>query len=170
MVGSKFTNRTVAVNEGIMVPLGYWIDSNGAKRDVREIDLVFVIENSQDPMLIQKWVQSNLPTSLTAQDPLLLKIEVMNAILPNNPVINGKATRVPINRGFIKELVSNAMACGHSPKVDAVGINMNIGMFNDLQAVSTAYSNAGIGGINFGTTNGFSASGIQTPNTTLFNW
>jgi hypothetical protein len=170
MVGAKFTNRTVAVNEGIMVPLGYWIDSNGAKRDVREIDLVFVIENSQDPMLIQKWVQSNLPISLTTQDPLLLKIEVMNAILPNNPVINGKATRVPINSSFINELVSYAMACGYNPKADAAGINMNIGMFNNLQAVSTAYSNAGIGGINFGTTNGFSASGIQTPNTTLFNW
>lgn len=169
MTGTKFQNRRVSGDEGIVVPLGHWIDGHGVKRDVREVDLAYVIENTKDAMLINKWVQSNLPASFNNNNAYLLKIEVMNAILPNSPVINGKAYRVPLNSGFVSELVSYAMGCGYSPTVDA-GVNMSNGMFNDLQSVANAYADAGLKGINFGTTANYGQGGFNTPETNLFSF
>ena len=40
-------------------------DKAGNKRDVRDFDLAYVIENAKDPSLILKWIMSNAPASVT---------------------------------------------------------------------------------------------------------
>ena len=148
IVGQPLENKNVAANEGIVLPLGEWVDNNGTKRDIREIDLAFVLENTNDINLVFKFLQSNVPASISGFDPYLLRLEVINALIPN-AVITGKAVRIPINPAFLNELVNKAMAAGYNPRADIGNVGFNAG-FNNLQAVIAAYSNAKLNNINFG--------------------
>ncbi len=160
MVGKSIATKQVAANEGIIVPVGKFVDNEGNVRDVREIDLAFIVENAKDPQIIHNWILSNVPASVSGQDPLRLKIEVINQIVPN-AIITGKAIRIPINGVFLTELVNAAMAAGYNPRTQAA-IDHNFMVNNDLQLISQAYAEGGIRGINFGTT-GFTRPNVTQP-------
>jgi len=160
MVGKSIATKQVVANEGIIVPVGKFVDNEGNVRDIREIDLAFIVENAKDPQIIHNWILSNVPASISGQDPLRLKTEVINQIVPN-AVITGKAIRIPINGVFLTELVNAAMAAGFNPRTQAA-ITHNFMVNNDLQLISQAYAEGGIRGINFGTS-GFSRPNITQP-------
>jgi hypothetical protein len=147
LLGSKIMNRQIAYGEPIIVPVGEFIDKDGNKRDIREFDLAYVIQNAKDPTLIMKWVASNAPASVTGMDPYIAKLEVINALAPN-ALVTGKAIRLVINPLFVKEVAEKAVAAGYNPKTD-IGY-VNVTTFNNLQAIAAAYGNATLSGVNFG--------------------
>ena len=148
MTGQQFQNKTVAANEGILIPIGEFVDSQGNKRDIREVDLAYVVEHATDMQLVMKWIASNAPASATGMDPYLLKLEVINELIPN-AVITGKAARIILNGNFVSELIAKAMGLGYNPKSDIGAIGFT--GFNNLQAVAAAYAGAELRNNNFGT-------------------
>lgn len=148
MLGTKMQHREVAMNEGILLPLGTWVDRNGNKRSIEEIDLAFVIENTNDPSLVYKWISSNVPMSITGQDPYVTKLEVINALIPNAE-ITAKAVRVPIDSAFLAEAATKAANIGFNPKLESA-VNVGFTSYNDLSAIASSYANAGLKGVNFG--------------------
>jgi len=146
LTGHAFANRQVAAST-IVVPVGEWIDNTGTKRDIREVDLAYVLEHAKDMDLVLKWIDSNAPAHITGKDPYLLKLEVINALIPN-AVITGKAVRVTLNGAFYKELVEAAIAAGLNPRADIGKIEFT--SYSNLQAVAAAYAGAKVGGVNFG--------------------
>jgi len=165
LLGQQIQNRQVAANDGIVVPVGEWVDNTGTKRDIREIDLAFVLDKTNDINLVFKWIMSNVPGKVTGMDPYLLKLEVINALIPN-AVITGKAVRIPLNAAFVSEIVEKAMAAGYNPKSDIGQVGFT--NYNNLQAIAAAYGNAKMQNINFG----YSAQPQQyyTPNVGMFGF
>jgi hypothetical protein len=165
LTGHKFQNRTVMHSEAIIVPVGEWLDKSGTKRDVREIDLAYVIEHTNDINIIMKWVASNLPASVTGMDPYIAKLEVIAAIIPN-ATITGKAARIVLNPAFVAELATAAVNAGYNPRTDIGAVQYT--QFNNLQAVASVFGGATLNNVQFG--NYGQQQMFTAPNVNMFGW
>ena len=147
MTKTKMRCRDVYLDTGILIPMGTWIPSDGGgPRDIREIDLAFVLGHTNDKVLIHKWISSNLPTS--GVDPYIAKLEVINALVPT-AVITGKAVRFPLNSEFLAEFATKMMSLGFDPSNDS-DTSVAFTNYNDLSALAATYANAGLDNIQFG--------------------
>ena len=148
MLGTKLNTRRVMVSKTNTIPLGTFVSSDGVERDIRDIDLAYVIEHAKDHNLILQWISSNAPGVGGVNDGYYQKLEVINALAPN-AIITGKAIRVAINPELIAEVVSIMAQIGFSPKIDA-NPTASFARDNNLFQISAAYANAGISGVSYG--------------------
>lgn len=99
-------------HEGILVPLGTWRDpKTGALRDIRDIDLSMIALETQSLELMDMWTISNLPQSVTRQDPYMTKVSVISKVVPDAEIFD-KAARVTFTNKFMTELDNAAMRAG----------------------------------------------------------
>lgn len=107
----------IASDAGNRIHLGYYIDQNGVKRDLREIDYLFIANmfGDRDPNLIRKWSDTFTDTTI----PLEKRLDDRRQILENmlsNVVFTGFARRVTLSSDFLMALVQAAAACGFSAR------------------------------------------------------
>ena len=156
---ATFDPNKIFAFAAVPVPVGIWEDKNGL-RDIRDIDTAFVAANGS-PELLNKWVLSSMPKSITGLDPYISKVEVISALIPNAE-ITGKAFRVTFNSEFISELTKAAAAAGldmsYEPEVRFnENVNINImGNYLNLGGIGNiggfARENSVINGVNYSTT------------------
>ena len=158
LIGYDLPNIKVLANEGSYIPIGEFLDGEQNVRDLSEIDVVFITENTNDAKLVDDWNTSNTSTSIcmgcTGKDPYTLKLEVLNklsSMLNLEIKITGKAASLPLSAEFITLLVDGANRLGYSPAV----ITPNIGYINNsnLQSVLQSFNNSAVGNMSFGSQN-----------------
>lgn len=114
---ANFNPDNIFANDGIVVPTGTWYDKGG-ERDIRDIDLAFIANRTQDPELLNAWAFSNLPRQVSGKDPFGTKVDIISKLIPDAD-ISGKATRVTFTTEFITTLANAATAAGFSTRYKA---------------------------------------------------
>lgn len=139
---SNFSPADIFNHEGILVPMGTWEDpKTGALRDIREIDLAMIAQNTQSIELMDLWTISNLPQRLSRRDPYLTKVQVIAEVIPNAKIA-GKAARVTFTKKFMVALDSAAAAAGlnlrYEPEIKVPEDNSLSVMEGFLSAAATS--------------------------------
>ena len=151
----NFDPTDVFQNSGVTIPLGYWNSKNG-KRDLRDIDYAFILANTQDINLANRWVRSDIPGGCPDIGEYFAKVDVISKIVPD-AVITGKATRLSFTSKFINHFKEALRAIGftaiHEPSVNLFGNTY------DLQMVTAYYDPYGLS-----SGPGFISNGIKTVN------
>ena len=150
---ANFDPNTIFVGSGVLVPIGTWSDKTGT-RDIRDINLATIADQTGDLEKSRRWATSNMPKSLTGVDPYLTKVDILAQVVPDAEIA-GKAVRVTFTSMFIKTLTDACAAAGlttiYEPEVKLVE-NNNIALLGNY------FANAGIN--NNGTV-GFARENIQ---------
>ena len=165
----KLPKVGVELVKGTLVPIGEFVDSDGNTRDAREIDAVFINNNTNDPKLVDDWNFSNFPAEAcmlhTQKTPLEVKLDVWNKLSLQMGIkikITGVAYRAIINDKLIRFMAEVAITQGYAPNISAPGIS-NV---NNMQVVSQAYNssigNLGFGQVNSGGNTGYNGFAAQT--------
>ena len=156
-----FAGHSPFVGEGIVLPAGYWIDRNGVKRDIAEIDLAFIANHTGgDVSIMNRYVNSCLPSSRTGLDPYIERCAVIADIV-GNAVIEGKVTRLMFSVEFIESLERAAVAAGFTVSYDAAITLSNQNIFGQIGGYLSA---AGIGSnAGFASQRGGQVSGYRIP-------
>lgn len=153
-----FSTADIFATDGVVVPLGHWMDKNG-ERDIRDVDLAFVANQTGDMSIINKWAGTSLPHTVTGIDPYLTRVEVIEQLMPDAD-ITGKAIRVTFTNKFITTLTQALERAGLSPRYESSVIlneQYNTSQFNDYLAA------ASLGNINMGSHGGVSGNSMFTP-------
>ncbi len=132
---SDFSVNDIFINNGVVVPLGTWVDKSG-DRDIRDIDLAFIANQTGDVALMNKWTLSSLPKERSGMDPFLTKTEIISNLIPDAE-ISGKAVRVTFTQNFIRALVNGAATAGLNANYEPeyfINEQHNIGMIGDYLA------------------------------------
>lgn len=121
----KDFNPDAIFSSAINIPLGYYEQSNSVARDIRCVDMSFVISESKgDSVMINKWYNSYFANNENGKNPFINKIEVYNALGLRDAKITSVGTRLTFNAAFITELYRAAKEAGFFPSVDVPGITL----------------------------------------------
>lgn len=134
----NFPKDSIFSYEGVVVPMGTWMDKNGQLRDIRDVDLTMIASETESIELMDEWIMSNLPSRLTSKDPYLTKVNIINQLIPKAK-ITGKAIRVTFTKLFISHLEEAAVKAGLRVKYDS---EAKVVESNNLGVVTSAYANA----------------------------
>lgn len=132
---ADFNINSIFATEGIVIPMGYWMDKAG-ERDIRDVDMAFIANQTSDINLVNKWGMTSLPSSVTGLDPFLTRVEVIAQLIPD-AVINGKAVRVTFTKEFIGLLNASIEAAGLIARYESTVIvneQYNTAQFTDYLA------------------------------------
>ena len=163
----------IFVGKHMLIPNGYFMEKNTA-RDIREVDLAYVInESSLNTELINKWSVCSNGSSFNKSNIYDEKAEVISKLLPN-AVFTGLSARVTFTSKFLTSLYSAIVANGFNP-IDNSTIMVPVSSVAFIAAggvTSNYYDNAGFTfNGNFFTTqggmmtanSGFSTAGLYSP-------
>jgi len=138
-----FPQEQIFATEGIIIPTGYWMDKSG-ERDIRDVDLAFVANQTHDVNTVNKWGMTVLPKRLSGLDSFLTRVEIISQLIPD-AVINGKAARVTFTNQFLSALAGSCESAGlnavYEPSM-VVNQQYSATQFTDYLA-SAGLSNAG---------------------------
>lgn len=140
----------IFTNNGIVIPMGSYIDKDGEK-DIREIDLVYLATKTTDFSVLNSWVFSNLPSSVSGADSFITKVGIINSILPEAD-ITGKAVRVTFSFKFLELLANSVAQAGLRPIYDP---EVRLTQQSNLSIMNSYYANAGL-------SNNFGGFGVQS--------
>jgi len=160
---SDYPINEIFATEGILVPLGTWMDKSG-ERDIRDIDLAFVANQTGDMNTINKWSMTSLPRSITGMDPFLTRVEIIAQLIPD-AVINGKAVRVTLSNRFIHELtvaIENAGLIARYETNVVINEQYNTSQFADYLAAAGLSTSTG-----FARQGGGNGGGLYTDYATM---
>lgn len=92
---------------------GYYIDKNGVKKDLRDLDYLAVMNLAgvKDPRVGQDWTDTFTNTNFSRERRLDARKRIIQQLLPS-AVFTGRALRVTCNPKFIEALVKAAAAAG----------------------------------------------------------
>lgn len=136
---NTFPINEIFVDTGVTVPLGSYSTSHGT-HDVRDIDLAYLANKTDDPAVLNSWALSNLSDRISGVNPFKTKVEIINRILPN-AVITGKATRVTFTNKFISTLELAARQAG---LIATFNPDVRFSSTQNLSIMASIYGNAGI--------------------------
>ena len=123
--GNHFPQGTpLFVDSGNRVHMGFYEDSTGAQRDIRNLDYLAVLTQTQnDPEVIKKYsdtfTNNNIPLNLRLAERKRIYAGIVNRL-----EITGFATRVTFSDAFIKALVAGCMAAGLQMRADLAGVGI----------------------------------------------
>jgi len=158
---STLLNTDVEVNNVLAtnpheVPIGEFVDKHGEVRDIREIDLSYILNYTEDPRIIQGWIYSNVPVdqcqAATGKTNFELRLELLDELskmLGIEMVITGRAIRLPLHSELLAVLESESIRRGYNVRLNAPTIGQS--NVTDLRAVAGVYSNAEFAGPGIGT-------------------
>jgi len=137
------------------IPIGEFVDKHGEVRDIREIDINYILQYTDDPRIIQGWIYSNVPVdqclAATGKTNFELRLELLNELsqmLGIRMVITGRAIRLPLHSEFLAVLESQALQAGYNVRLNAPTIGQS--NFTDLRAIAGVYSSAEFAGPGIG--------------------
>lgn len=155
---TNFNPNEIFIGDGVVIPMGVYSSKDG-ERDIREIDLAFVVSHIQDPQIIMDWISSSQPFSVTGRDPFITKVRIIDQLI-QGAEIRSKAFRITFTSKFIETFVQAVVECGFNVNYDPeITETQNI----NLSLISANFRNAGITNLNsFGRTNTPSGPNFQT--------
>ena len=136
---ANFPVNEIFVDTGVTVPLGSYTNSHG-EHDIRDIDLTYLANKTDDPAVLNSWAISNLSDRISGVNPFKTKVEIINRIVPNAE-ITGKATRVTFTNKFISTLEAAARQAGF---IASFNPDVRLGSAQNLSIMASIYGNAGI--------------------------
>lgn len=145
----KYFNREqrIVLDDGNRVHLGYYTDSNGIRRDIRDVDYLAVANyvGEKDPATLRAWSDSFLRTEYPLIQRLQERKQTIVSLLPD-ATITGMATRVTFDLPFIEALVRACKELGLSFR--------NISNYSDTgtfeRATGSMFSSAMMGSLSSG--------------------
>lgn len=122
---TKYTTDESPVFQGEDVILaGYYIDEDGVKKDLRELDYLAVMNLAgKDPRVGQDWTDTFTQGSYSLEKRLDARKRMIQQLLPS-AVFTGRVLRVTFNPKFIEALVSSAAAAGLQMRTINAAANM----------------------------------------------
>lgn len=112
-----WTTDNILSNRPIMIPMGYYIDPKGVKRDLREINYLAALDyagRKDDREFMNRWEMSLSDDNQTMG--VAERIQLMEMIVGrDNIYVKGYAWRYFIDRDFIEALASATVATGIAP-------------------------------------------------------
>lgn len=152
-----FPANEIFVGGSVNVPTGTWFDKTG-ERDIRDIDLPFILTQPGDIGLANEWAFSNITS--TGKDPYVEKVKVIAKVIPDAE-ISRKAIRVTFTPKFIMTLAEAARSAGLDAKFEPEVVFAETTNYDLMSAYygSTGVSNAsGFARQHFNAGNGFNYS------------
>lgn len=109
---SFFQGGPIAIDDQNRIHLGYYIDNEGTRRDLREIDYLALLNHAgkDDPSLVAKWSDTFDNVSIPMEIRLEDRTKILKALLTSQNVhVKGYARRYTLSPDFIRALTQ---ACG----------------------------------------------------------
>lgn len=135
----NFPTTGIFVYGGVTIPLGTYTNSHG-DHDIRDIDLAYLANKTDDPAVLNSWAIANLPSRVSGVNPFITKVDIINKIVPNAE-ITGKATRVTFTSQFVAELEKAARQAGFVANYEP---EVRVNSDQNLSIMASIYGNAGI--------------------------
>jgi hypothetical protein len=105
----------VTVDENNRIHTGYYLDRNGQKRDLRNLDYLAVLNvvGDRDPELAREWSDSFAMANVPLEVRLHKRLQIIRGILgQNNVFVKGFARRVTFEPAFVNALVEACREVG----------------------------------------------------------
>lgn len=105
--GRHFAKGTpMFIDTGNRVHLGTWVDANGVKRDIRDIDTVAVANliGERDPQVIREWSDTFLRVDYPLAQRLAARKKIIAGLTNHSAVFTGFAQRVSFSSAFLDAL------------------------------------------------------------------
>lgn len=134
---SNFDINNIFADQGIVVPLGYYSSTEGLK-DIRDIDLAFIVSQTGDEDLAALWAQSSV---LGNTDNFITKVNIISQLC-KDAVITNKAIRVTFTNDFLTALSEAAKRAG---LVCRYKMDFTINPTRSINVVSNYFDRAGLG-------------------------
>lgn len=132
----NFPADNIFTDQGIIVPIGYYETNNGL-RDIRDIDLTFILSKTDNEELGTAWSQSSV---LGYSDNFITKTNVISQLC-KDAKITGKAIRVTFTNAFLSELANAASRAGFRCKYKT---EFTINPTRSINVVSSYFDRAAI--------------------------
>ena len=141
------SNGRVFIDDVNKIHLGYYIDRQGVKRDIRDVDYLAVanLVGEKDPGMIREWSDTFLRTQYPLAQRLAARKRIISGLV-TDPVFTGFARRVTFDHQFIEALVQGCRAIGLT--IRNTGSFMDTGTFE--RATGSFFGQAVMGGTSTG--------------------
>lgn len=108
-----FQGGPIAIDDNVRIPMGYYLDEEGQRRDIRDIDYVAMLNlaGKDDPNLVMKWDEVFNNTQIPAEVRLEEQIKILEMMLGQSLHIKGYARRITFDMNFI---VALSTACANA--------------------------------------------------------
>jgi hypothetical protein len=106
-------NGRVVTDEDNRVHLGYYVDGNGVKQDLRKIGYLAVLNavGDRDPSIVRTWSDTFLRTDVPLPVRLDDRKRIITGIVPS-AVFTGFARRVTFEKDMLAALAAGCLDCG----------------------------------------------------------
>ena len=120
MFGNHFTYGTPMFDDiGNRVHLGYWVDRNGQRRDIRDIDYLAVanLVGDRNPQMIREWSDTWIANRAPLHVRLAARRKMISALTNESAEFTGFAQRVTFTSIFLDALARGCIEAGLMPRV-----------------------------------------------------
>lgn len=106
----------VCFDDADRIHLGYYTNSDGHLRDLRELDYLAILNlaGKDDPTLVEKWERTHLDRNIPLAVRLHERKTIIDRLLSGSVVVKGFARRVTFSEQFIKALSDSIEEAGLS--------------------------------------------------------
>lgn len=113
---------------GTKVHTGYYFDDKQAKRDIRELDYLAMVNlmGDKDLNLCRMYMDTYLQVQIEEPIRLRDRLNIMRKVLGDNLVITGEASREMVNPEFVKALATAVAASGLFIQPEGI-VNQTVG-------------------------------------------
>ncbi len=104
----------VAVDSGDLIPIGYYIDPEGQRKDLRDIDYLALLNmfGGSDAELVYRWSETFGNPNQSPQQRLDARVRILKSLLSNNLFIKRIAHRITLTPTFIDVLATAISKAG----------------------------------------------------------
>ena len=106
----------VCFDDADRIHLGYYTNSDGHLRDLRELDYLAILNlaGKDDPTLVEKWERTHLDRNIPLAVRLHERKTIIDRLLSGSVVVKGFARRITFSEQFIKALSDSIEEAGLS--------------------------------------------------------
>ncbi len=131
----------IYVDNGNRIHLGHWIDRNGNRRDIRDIDLLAVanLVGERNPTAMREWSDTFTRQDLPLNYRLAVRKKMIYALTNETAEFTGWAQRVTFSGAFLEALFRGAQEAGLNLRVSTP---LSAADFNNQRGVAEFVGNA----------------------------
>ena len=119
LTGGKFgryfvPNTPIFTDLNNIVHMGYWTDKTNQRRDIRDVDTIFVanVIGDRNPLMIRDWQDTFLRTEYPLNKRLAARKKMITGFTNETAVITGFARRVTFSAAFLNALNQSIIETG----------------------------------------------------------
>ena len=161
------TNEGMFADNGTLINLGWYTAADGTRRDIRDIDLVAILNQygEKDPKQVMDWLGSLYSATPNGLQQLKARRNIISAVANTEVKFTGFAVRLSLTARFLNALTQACFANKVTPLVTS---NLEeLGMTTNYQ-LPNFISGGGMGGAN-AVYNSFAGMQSQTGSPTMSN-